>query len=215
MEGGISSFNSASNSTSDPTDLYNLLKTENGVVLVCFLSGLMSMSVADIKNPICPVICILIFAVLAGMIISALCPTEIRPYVAMALLVVSGFGLLVRLFKGEDKQAVTTPNFVFSYTNSCEGRVSSDLTKLMKMGGPSVTLNNDASVEKIMNVIESNTKGVVDPAVKKARNKIISKLRTSKLTDYSGVLFHNDSIVYLVIKFDANSSKPVLVIRID
>jgi hypothetical protein len=45
--------------------------------------------------------CVLLFAVIIGNIIVAICPTEIRPHVAIALMIVAGLGAIVRLVNGD------------------------------------------------------------------------------------------------------------------
>lgn len=84
--------------TSDQTNFLKLLETEKGIILACFISGVLSMSFEAYKAPLCPIIIILICAILAGTIISILCPIELNYYVAIALIFAASFGFVLRLW---------------------------------------------------------------------------------------------------------------------
>jgi hypothetical protein len=107
----------------DFADFWELLKTENGIILACFIAGVLSLSYNDLKFPASAICCVLLFSVVISMFISALCPVDIRPHVAIALMIIAGFGFIVRLVNGEySKAEETKPMFSLKITGtgSCQ-----------------------------------------------------------------------------------------------
>lgn len=79
------------------SEFWNLLKTDNGVILACFIAGALSLTRDDFAAPALAIICILVCAILIGTIIAIICPYEIRPYVAITIIVVAVLGAPLRL----------------------------------------------------------------------------------------------------------------------
>lgn len=89
---------SESTIVSDSKTVWDLMKTDNGIILACFVAGVLSLSPEDLQNPVCSVLCILICAILIGGLIASICPEELKPYVASILIGAAGIGLIYRVF---------------------------------------------------------------------------------------------------------------------
>lgn len=98
------------------SNAWNLMKSDNGIILACFIAGVLSLNVEDLKNPICVILCILICSVILGGIIASICPDELKPYVASILIAIAGIGAAYRLIAGDPEQK-RPPIFSFEYRN--------------------------------------------------------------------------------------------------
>lgn len=100
--------------------IWELMKTENGIILACFFANILSISIEDLKNTdvVCTILCSLFCSVILGGIIASICPKDIKPYIAITLIVVSGFGAVYRMLEGGSKNK-KSPFFSVKYTTNC------------------------------------------------------------------------------------------------
>ena len=110
-------------------NFWDMMKTENGMILAIFISLLLGMNSKDLENnTFCAVFCSLICAVILGLVILGICPPDLRPYVAIAFLVLSGVSFVYRMLFVDCKP--TRGNFSF-YVEQTTGP-SKDLTFFMR-----------------------------------------------------------------------------------
>jgi len=112
-------------------NFWDMMKTENGMILAIFVSFLLGMNSKDLENnTFCAVFCSLICAVILGLVILGICPPDLRPYVAIAFLVLSGVSFCYRMLFVDCKP--TRGNFSFYVGPS--PRPSKDLSFIMIPG---------------------------------------------------------------------------------
>lgn len=104
-------------------NFWDMMKTENGMILAIFISLLLAMNTKDLENFFCTVFCALICAVILGFVILGICPPGLRPYVAIAFIIVAGVSLGYRMFFTDHKSTQGIFQFyVGPSTGPCNGQ---------------------------------------------------------------------------------------------
>lgn len=121
-------------------DIWELLKTKNGMVLAFFIAGIFSMNSKDLQNIPCTIICILICAMIFAMIILIICPDDLRPYIASALIALSIISLIYRTLidescpdKGYYQMVIESPNYKYTIpSNQTSSNISDSINRSSK-----------------------------------------------------------------------------------